>query len=166
MDVLPPDAVEAIVSAMLMRNIHVALGTMIYCSEELMCVMMDNIASFRPSDLSVLPPEIINMRFRKDYSRYLERSINEHLPADIRRKLESLHGIHEQFAAVFTQILEIRNTDLPESSKRNFILEIVFEIMKRIDPGLHEFLLLELTHKGYLNTEDLYILRSFQTAVK
>ncbi len=155
---LPQTHSNAIIEQMIQRNMHVAFGVMIFAPEKIMCEIIDSIARIRPQDLMHAPSEVLNWRFRHDYDFYTRNAVYSNLPDEISDSLKELARVRKEQSVLLERIEKIIKSEIPEIERRNAVLEVVFQILHRTNPSLHEILLLELKHKNLLREGDIRIL--------
>ena len=161
LDTLLGERTSSIIKEMLMRNVHVALGVLIFSSRPVSFEVMDELVKFHPETLPNLPIDLYRARFMKPHDYYLEHDIFYQLPNVIQKEVLMIQSIQEQYREELEQVHALSGT--PEAAQRNRqeIINIVYGILKRINPTLKTPLLFELQQRGSLTREDIVLLNEF-----
>jgi hypothetical protein len=160
LDSVSAERKRSIGKLMIQHNIHTALGVLIYASELIVYGLLDMIAVSRPESLQVIPVDIIRMRLKKNYDLYREEAIFGHLPVELAALISSTTEVYSKFRAEFDTIARVRMSNISASDKRRHVLDTIFSIVQRLDPGMKEIMLSELVSRNYITDEDVNMIKS------
>lgn len=159
LDTLRGPRTNEILKGMVARNIHVGLGVLIFSSPAVSFEVMDEIAATRPEILAQLPDGLFQARFSEAHDMYLEPALFRMLPAEVQKRVERIQSIQEKYREQLDRVYAYSRQD--PKAYRQEIINIVYGILKEIDPQLKVPLLSELEQRGSLAREDIVLLNEF-----
>jgi len=158
MDTLRTERRARILNILIERNSHAAFCMLPYASERVLCELVDRVAETQAEEISLIPAEIVGIRFRHEHQNLLATGVFEHLPLEIRVRVEELDRIKKRYIQEFGEIDRLHMTDAPLARSRETIMNLTYNILKRINPDYHEMVLSEFQQKGVLSEREIYIL--------
>ncbi|MFN3604753.1 MAG: hypothetical protein ACK4UJ_08595 [Leptonema sp. (in: bacteria)] len=138
----------------------VLLILMILTSGMVKQILLEIVVKNFPYLLEVLPPDLFELKFYTFLREDIEKIMN-HLPEEVVSKLEYLEIVKRLEDGLDKIILELKETNLPETIKREKILNQIFEILLPETKEIQELLLIDLLNKGYLLPQESELLQLF-----
>ncbi len=159
LDTLRGERRQRMIREMLRRNIHVALGVMIFSSRAVSFDVMDEVALARPTILADIPEALFRARFMQSHALYLEGELFQYLPPSVREQIQLIRGIQDQYRDELARVADLSARD-PRAFRKE-IINIIYGVLKKIDPTLKSPFLSELEQRGHLTREDIVLLNEF-----
>ncbi len=153
LDAMGGERLEHVLSLILAKNPHTALGLLVFAATDVTSTVLDEIARKDPALLAVCPTILLEHRFRSGYELYARPEILRFLPdrvkAGLLRMQEISEGIHRGLRSL-----------LKPGANRQQRIDAVSQILSGSPADLQDLILAEMVTRSVVSEADAALLRA------
>ncbi|MCB1320806.1 MAG: hypothetical protein KDK34_11170 [Leptospiraceae bacterium] len=162
LDTLSPERCGSVMRRLIERNLYVGIGLLLFCSDDVLCFVLDELARQKSFVLPRIPAEIYALRLRAGRGPFFSaaRGIFNHLPEAVQNLIRRIEDFRAREERGLSEIQAIHAGSDPEITRRKKTIELLASMIHKRDLDIMEVALADLKHSGLIQESDFDMLRS------
>lgn len=153
LDAMGAERLEHVLSLILAKNPHTALGLLVFAASDVTSTVLDAIARKDPALLAACPPILLEHRFRAGYELYARPEILRFLPERVKAGLVRMQEISEGIHRGLRSLLR-------PGANRQQRIDAVSQILSGSPSELQDLILAEMVTQHVVTEADAALLRA------